>query len=170
LKLLVTGGAGFIGSNFVRHMLTTRPDVHIVNFDKLTYAGNPESLSDLASDPRYRFIRGDITDSAAVAELFALGFDALVNFAAETHVDRSIEDASPFLRTNVGGVMCLLEAARKTNIKLPIVLRLEGTNVDEGKKILMNSGFNFTVTDTMKDAADRVVAAARGTAGVTEWR
>jgi dTDP-glucose 4,6-dehydratase len=114
LKLLVTGGAGFIGSNFIRHMLATRPDTHIVNFDKLTYAGNPESLSDLADQTRYRFLRGDITDPAAVGELFDLGFDALVNFAAETHVDRSIEDASPFLRTNVGGVMCLLEAARKS--------------------------------------------------------
>jgi dTDP-glucose 4,6-dehydratase len=116
LKLLVTGGAGFIGSNFIRHVLTTRPDVHVANFDKLTYAGNPESLSDLADNPRYRLLRGDITDPAAVSELFSLGFDALVNFAAETHVDRSIEDASPFLHTNVGGVVCLLEAARKTKL------------------------------------------------------
>src|SRR5262249_39836665 len=113
LKLLVTGGAGFIGSNFVRHLLCSRSDVELVNYDKLTYAGNPESLSDLAGDARYRFVRGDVADSEAVADVFAQGFDAAVNFAAETHVDRSIEDASPFLRTNVGGVMCLLEAARK---------------------------------------------------------
>jgi len=100
-------------------MLATRPDIHIVNFDKLTYAGNPESLSDLADDARYRFLRGDITDPAAVAELFELGFDALVNFAAETHVDRSIEDASPFLKTNIFGTQCLLEAARPfPNIRL----------------------------------------------------
>jgi len=116
LKLLVTGGAGFIGSNFIRHLLCSRSDVQIVNFDKLTYAGNPESLSDLASDARYRFVRGDITDNVAVADVFAQGFDAVVNFAAETHVDRSIEDATPFLRTNVGGVMCLLEAARKSRL------------------------------------------------------
>ena len=116
MKLLVTGGAGFIGSNFIRHLLSARPDVQVVNFDKLTYAGNPESLGDLAEHMRYRFIRGDIADPGAVAELFAIGFDAVVNFAAETHVDRSIEDASPFLRTNVGGVMCLLEAARKTRL------------------------------------------------------
>jgi len=116
LKLLVTGGAGFIGSNFIRQLLCSRSEVQIVNFDKLTYAGNPESLSDLASDARYRFVRGDITDNVAVADVFAQGFDAVVNFAAETHVDRSIEDATPFLRTNVGGVMCLLEAARKTRL------------------------------------------------------
>jgi len=112
LKVLVTGGAGFIGSNFVRFLLAARRDVEIVNFDKLTYAGNPESLSDVAHDPRYRFIRGDITDRSAVTELFQLGFDALVHFAAETHVDRSIEDASPFLRTNIFGTQCLLEAIR----------------------------------------------------------
>ena len=116
MKLLVTGGAGFIGSNFIRQLLCSRSEVQIVNFDKLTYAGNPESLSDLASDARYRFVRGDITDNVAVADVFAQGFDAVVNFAAETHVDRSIEDATPFLRTNVGGVMCLLEAARKTRL------------------------------------------------------
>lgn len=117
MKLLVTGGAGFIGSNFIRHLLATRRDVHMVNFDKLTYAGNPESLSDLASDSRYDFIRGDIADPAAVSHLFKRGFDAVVNFAAETHVDRSIEDAAPFLRTNVFGTQCLLEAARA--VKLP---------------------------------------------------
>jgi len=91
----------------------------IVNFDKLTYAGNPESLSDLASDPRYDFVRGDISDPQAVADVFKRGFDALVNFAAETHVDRSIEDASPFLLTNVSGAQCLLEAARAS--KLPAI-------------------------------------------------
>lgn len=117
MKLLVTGGAGFIGSNFIRHLLTTERGVEIVNFDKLTYAGNPESLSDFADNPRYTFVRGDIADTEQVASIFARGFDAVVNFAAETHVDRSIEDASPFLYTNVGGVMCLLEAARKFRLR-----------------------------------------------------
>ena len=84
MKLLVTGGAGFIGSNFIRHVLSAGRDIDIVNFDKLTYAGNPESLSDLASDPRYDFVRGDISDPEAVADVFKRGFDALVNFAAET--------------------------------------------------------------------------------------
>ena len=112
MKVLVTGGAGFIGSNFVRFFLHARRNVEIVNFDKLTYAGNPESLADVAQDPRYNFIRGDITDRNTVDELFRQGFDAVVHFAAETHVDRSIEDATPFLKTNIIGTQCLLEAAR----------------------------------------------------------
>jgi len=112
LKVLVTGGAGFIGSNFVRLLLSARRDVEIVNLDKLTYAGNPESLADVANDSRYQFIRGDITDRNVLRELFQRGFDAVVHFAAETHVDRSIEDASPFLNTNIFGTHCLLEAAR----------------------------------------------------------
>jgi len=112
LKVLVTGGAGFIGSNFVRFFLHARRNVEIVNFDKLTYAGNPESLADVAQDPRYNFVRGDITDRNAVEELFRQGFDAVVHFAAETHVDRSIENASPFLSTNIIGTHSLLEAAR----------------------------------------------------------
>jgi dTDP-glucose 4,6-dehydratase len=112
LKLLVTGGAGFIGSNFVRLLLDTRRDFEIFNFDKLTYAGNPESLADVTHDPRYHFIRGDIADTKAVSELFQRGFDVVIHFAAETHVDRSIEDASPFLKTNIFGTQCLLEATR----------------------------------------------------------
>ncbi|PYU72810.1 MAG: dTDP-glucose 4,6-dehydratase, partial [Acidobacteria bacterium] len=116
MKILVTGGAGFIGSNFIRYLLTSRREVEIVNFDKLTYAGNPESLADFASDHRYSLVCGDIADSRVVNDVFAKGIDALVNFAAETHVDRSIEDASPFLRTNVLGTHCLLEAARKFHL------------------------------------------------------
>lgn len=113
MKVLVTGGAGFIGSNFIRHLLSVRDDVEIVNFDKLTYAGNPESLADISSNPRYSFVRGDICDARAVADVFQIGLAAVVNFAAETHVDRSIEDASPFLHTNILGTQCLLEAARR---------------------------------------------------------
>ena len=96
----------------MRFILTARRDIEIVNFDKLTYAGNPESLVDVAHDPRYHFLRGDITDRDAVAELFRQEFEAVIHFAAETHVDRSIEDASPFLTTNIFGTQCLLEAAR----------------------------------------------------------
>jgi dTDP-glucose 4,6-dehydratase len=119
LKVLVTGGAGFIGSNFVRFLLNARRDVEIVNFDKLTYAGNPESLTDVADDARYHFIRGDITDRSAIAELLQREFEAVIHFAAETHVDRSIEDASPFLTTNIFGTQCLLEATRAfPNIRL----------------------------------------------------
>jgi dTDP-glucose 4,6-dehydratase len=113
LKVLVTGGSGFIGSNFVRYQLKKHSDVRIANLDKLTYASNSESLSDVASDSRYSFVRGDIAVRGDVEPLFSGGLDAVVNFAAETHVDRSIEDASPFVRTNVEGTRTLLEVARQ---------------------------------------------------------
>jgi dTDP-glucose 4,6-dehydratase len=117
VKVLVTGGAGFIGCNFIRHLLLTHNDLEVVNFDKLTYAGNPESLRDVASNPRYSFIRGDIADVQAVTEVFEKGLDAVINFAAETHVDRSIEDATPFLVTNIFGTQNLLNAARRFRLK-----------------------------------------------------
>jgi len=114
MRILVTGGAGFIGSSFVRYVLRTQRNVEVVNLDLLTYAGNLRNLDDVASDPRYRFVRGDIANPQQVGPVFEHGrFDAVVNFAAETHVDRSIEDAAPFLRTNVAGVLCLLEHARR---------------------------------------------------------
>ena len=118
MKLLVTGGAGFIGSNFVRHLLVARNDIQILNLDKLTYAGNLENLDSVAKDSRYSFVQGDVVDAKQVNEVMAGGFDAVVNFAAETHVDRSIEDASPFVRTNVMGTQVLLEAARKARLPL----------------------------------------------------
>lgn len=110
--LLVTGGAGFIGSSFVRQALL-RPDVRIVvNLDKLTYAGHPENLTEIAADPRHQFVRGDINDAALVARLLREhDVDAIVNFAAESHVDRSIDSPEPFLQTNVLGTFRLLEAA-----------------------------------------------------------
>jgi dTDP-glucose 4,6-dehydratase len=112
VRILVTGGAGFIGSNFVRHILTSYPDYSVINFDKLTYAGNLENLSDLESTDRYSFVKGDICDSEVLGKL---EFDAIVHFAAESHVDRSILDAQPFLQTNVMGTVTLLEEARKRN-------------------------------------------------------
>ncbi len=115
MKLLVTGGAGFIGSNFVRHVLATHPGDSIVNLDKLTYAGNLENLRDVESDPRYRFVKGDICDGPVVREAMR-GADAVVHFAAETHVDRSNLGADDFLRTNVTGTFTLLEAARELRI------------------------------------------------------
>ena len=116
MRLLVTGGAGFIGSNFVRHMLT--PDhsgYEIVNLDKLTYAGNLENLRDVEEVPNYRFVKGDICDREL---LESLEFDAIINFAAESHVDRSILDPSPFLRTNVLGTQNLLEITRKRKCRM----------------------------------------------------
>ena len=115
MKILVTGGAGFIGSNFVRHVLSTRPDDSVVNLDKLTYAGNLANLSDLEHHPRYRFVKGDICDRALVAEIM-VEVDAVVHMAAETHVDRSNQGADDFLRTNVTGTHALLEAARRVKI------------------------------------------------------
>jgi len=112
-KILVTGGCGFIGSNFIHYLLRRFDDLQIVNLDKLTYAGNPANLKDVEEDPRYKFVRGDIADRELVDRLFREErFDAVVNFAAESHVDRSILDASPFIETNVKGVQVLLEAAR----------------------------------------------------------
>ena len=111
-RILVTGGCGFIGANFVRFQLETYPDVAITNLDALTYAGNPDNLAGLEAEPRYRFVLGDVADRSFVFDLLAEGFDAVVHFAAESHVDRSIDDATPFLRTNVVGTQCLLDAAR----------------------------------------------------------
>jgi dTDP-glucose 4,6-dehydratase len=114
-KVLVTGGAGFIGSNFVRHVLRAHPGTEVVNLDKLTYAGNRANLADVESDPRYSFVHGDIADEAIVA-LAMDGCDTVVNFAAETHVDRSLHGARAFLETDVTGVFVLLEEARKRAI------------------------------------------------------
>ncbi len=116
MKLLITGGAGFIGSNFIRYLLQEHAETEVTNFDALTYAGNLENLAGVAEDSRYHFVRGDVTDAAAVEEVLRRNFDAVVHFAAETHVDRSLEDAAPFLRTNILGTHTLLEAARRRGV------------------------------------------------------
>lgn len=112
MKILVTGGAGFIGSNFIRHILTQRPDAVIVNYDKLTYAGNLANLRAIDRDPRYSFLRGDICDATAV-EPAMRGCDVVVHFAAESHVDRSIYEPAAAIETNVRGTFTLLQVARK---------------------------------------------------------
>jgi len=115
LKLLVTGGSGFIGSNFVRHVLAAHPDDTLVNFDKLTYAGNPANLRDVEADPRYAFVHGDVCDAKLVRDV-AHGVDAIVNLAASTHVDRSLMEPDEFLKTDVFGVFTLLEAVKDLRI------------------------------------------------------
>ncbi len=113
-NILVTGGCGFIGSNFVRYLLQQTADCRLVNLDKLTYAGNPENLSDIEQDIRYRFVKGDICHAELVDSLFAEEqIDTVVHFAAESHVDRSISGPAEFIRTNITGTFTLLEAARK---------------------------------------------------------
>ena len=117
MKILVSGGAGFIGSSFVRYILNVRKHIELVNFDLLTYAGNLRNVEEVAADARYRFVRGDIADAEQVRKLFEEHrFDAVVNFAAETHVDRSILDSAPFVRTNIEGTRCLLEQARQNKV------------------------------------------------------
>ncbi len=110
-KIFVAGGAGFIGSNFIRHVISERLDVQIVNFDALTYAGNLENLADVSDGERYSFIQGNVADAGAVTAAMR-GCDAVVNFAAESHVDRSIEDAADFMETNLRGAYNVLNAAR----------------------------------------------------------
>lgn len=117
MKLLVTGGAGFIGSNFVHYMLKKYPDYEIINFDALTYAGNLENLASVQDNPNYTFVKGDIADAKVVDEVFQQGIDYVVNFAAESHVDRSIMDPGIFVRTNVMGTQVLLDAAKKYQVK-----------------------------------------------------
>ncbi len=116
MRWLITGGLGFIGSNFVRLALRERADLEIVNLDAMTYAGNPANLSDMAGNARYRFVRGDICDPAAVAGALGDGVDAIVNFAAETHVDRSILNPEQFLRTDILGTHVLLQTVRERSI------------------------------------------------------
>lgn len=169
-KIFVTGGAGFIGSAFVRQVLEEQPDVEIVDFDALTYAGNLENLAGL--DPaRHSFIKGDICDRAAVLEAMPEGCDAVFNFAAESHVDRSIHSADEFLRTNIIGTQVLLDAARAKGVR-----RFVQVSTDEvmGSLPEDDSAF-FTESSPLepnspyaasKAAAEFVVRAARETFGV----
>jgi dTDP-glucose 4,6-dehydratase len=116
LRYLVTGGAGFIGSNFVRHLLAERPSCRIVNLDALTYAGHRESLADVEGEPHYQFVHGDICDAATVREVMD-GVDVVFHLAAESHVDRSIVEDAPFIRTNVLGTATLLSAALDAGVR-----------------------------------------------------
>ncbi len=171
MKILVTGGAGFIGSNFVHHLLETDPAAFIVNFDALTYAGNLENLAAVERDPRYRFVKGDIADRAQVAAVFGeYGFDAVVNFAAESHVDRSLHlGPEAFIRANVLGTQMLLDAAREH--KTPRFVQIstdevygsldDGGRFTEQTPIQPNNPYSAT-----KAAADFLVRAAHKSHGL----
>jgi dTDP-glucose 4,6-dehydratase len=167
--LFVTGGCGFIGSNFVRRLLKSDPVIRVINFDALTYAGNLANLADVADHPRYKFIKGDITDRTAVLSALGGGVDAVINFAAESHVDRSILDSGPFVRTNVIGTQILLDAAREK--KVP---RFVQVSTDEVYGTLGATG-SFTETTPLapnspysasKAAADMLVRAYHHTFGM----
>ncbi len=168
MKFFITGGAGFIGSNFIRHLLREHPDCTVVNFDALTYAGNLDNLRDVEKDPRYRFVRGDICRRVEVAEALERGTDVVVNFAAETHVDRSIEDPERFVLTNVVGVQVLLDVLRERGVG-----RFIQVSTDEVMGSLGPRGY-FTEESALcpnspyaasKAAAELLVRAARHTFG-----
>lgn len=134
--LLITGGAGFIGSNYVRYVLRHHPDLSVVVFDKLTYAGNLENLADVTGDPRYTFVQGDIADREAVAQaLTAHNVDTVVNFAAESHVDRSILNPDAFIQTDVVGVYTLLDESRKHGVERFLQVSTDEVygSIDEGE-------------------------------------
>jgi len=164
MRILVTGGAGFIGSNFIRHMLAAHPEHTITNLDKLTYAGNLENLKDIEDLPSYAFFRADICDKNLID---SLEFDAIINFAAESHVDRSILDSSPFLRTNVIGTQSLLEAAKKRNCRMlhvstdEVYGSIEKGFFTEGSPIMPNSPYAAS-----KASSDLLVRAYHETFGM----
>ncbi|MFY9609671.1 MAG: dTDP-glucose 4,6-dehydratase [Blastocatellia bacterium] len=168
MRLFITGGAGFIGSNFIRQVLTTHPDYHVVNFDKLTYAGNLDNLRDVEMRANYSFVRGDICDRHAIDEAIG-GADIVINFAAESHVDRSIEHAADFIQTNVLGTQTLLDAVRAAGVS-----RFVQISTDEVMGSCQEGGY-FTEASALepnspyaasKAAAEHLVRAARVTFGL----
>lgn len=164
MRILVTGGAGFIGSNFIRHMLAAHPEHTITNLDKLTYAGNLENLKDIEDLPGYAFFKADISNNNVVD---SLEFDAIINFAAESHVDRSILDPFPFLQTNVIGTQSLLEAAKKRNCRMlhistdEVYGSIDKGFFTEGSPIMPNSPYAAS-----KASSDLLVRAYHETFGM----
>lgn len=161
-KILVTGGAGFIGSNFIRYWLKNNKNDYIINLDKLTYAGNLDSLSDVVGSPNYKFVQGDICDTDLVNGL-TVDVDLMINFAAESHVDRSILSSADFIKTNIDGTRVLLEAARKNGN-----IRFHQISTDEvfGSLSLSDPKFNENTPydprspySASKAAADHLVRA-----------
>lgn len=162
MRLLVTGGAGFIGSHYVRHVLHHHPQDTVAVLDKLTYAGNLENLADVADDTRFTFTRGDIADPEAVAAVMD-GVDAIVNFAAETHVDRSLMDPASFIETDVRGVYTLLEAARARE-----GVRFLQVSTDEVYGSISEG--SFTESDALNPSSPYSASKAGGEMMVTAYR
>ncbi|MCG8605757.1 dTDP-glucose 4,6-dehydratase [bacterium] len=154
---MVTGGAGFIGSNYIRYMLEKHEDVKIINLDKLTYAGNLDNLKDLADNPRYEFVHGDICDEALIAKLMSR-VDLVVNFAAESHVDRSIGAPDDFIKTDIFGAFVLLEAARKNNIERFVQISTDEVygSIDNGSFAEMDPLMPSSPYSASKCGADRI--------------
>lgn len=169
MKLLVTGGAGFIGSNFIRHMLNKYKDYTIVNLDKLTYAGNLENLKDIKKNKRHSFVKGDICDSKLVEKLIGREeVDAVVNFAAETHVDRSIINPEAFIRTDVFGTYTLLEAARKVSVERYVQISTDEVygSIEQGSFLETSNLMPSSPYAASKAAADLLTLAYRTTYGL----
>jgi len=168
LKLLVTGGCGFIGSNFIRWLLHSRPDASITNLDLLTYAGNPENLSDVEDHPRYRFVKGSICDSTLVDEL-SEGVDGILHFAAESHVDRSLYGPLEFVKTNVEGTTVLLEAARRKKVRRFLLVSTDevyGSLPETGVFVETTPLAASSAYSASKAAADLMTLAYRRTFGM----
>jgi len=140
MKILVTGGAGFIGSNFIRMVLSLRRGFQVVNFDKLTYAGNLANLQEIASDPTYSFIKGDICHGEAVAKAMS-GCDAVVHFAAESHVDRSIYEPAQAIETNITGTFVLLQIARELKVRRFVHISTDEVYGDLPQGVASDEGF-----------------------------
>jgi len=168
VKVLVTGGCGFIGSNFIRYMFATYPDIEIVNLDKLTYAGNPENLRDIEGLDGYTFVQGDIGDESLVEKVVSEGFDAVLNFAAESHVDRSVTGPREFIQTDVFGTFTLLEASRRHGVPRYLQVStdevygsIEDGSFTESSQIAPNSPYSAS-----KAAGDLLVRAYHVTYGM----
>ncbi len=166
MRIVVTGGAGFIGSAFVRRLLREHDDVEVVNLDKLTYAGNLENLREVETDAHYTFVRGDICDAGVVRSVLA-GADAVVNFAAETHVDRSISDPQDFIRTDVLGTHTLLEAVRDLGVARYLQVSTDEVygSIDEGSFTEDSPLDPSSPYSASKAGADLLVLAAHRTYG-----
>jgi len=157
-RVLVTGGAGFIGSHYVHHALDAHPDWQVTVLDKLTYAGNLANLEDVAGNPRYRFLRGDIASKTDVDQAMDGGVDLLFNFAAETHVDRSIGDPEGFIRTDIYGAYTLLEAARAHRVKAFVQISTDEVygSVAQGQSRETDALMPSNPYSASKAAADRL--------------